>query len=194
MRLTEVQLRKIENCARQIYKKNNDPFHQIDHAFLTAKIAVSIARQEKADIDVCRTAGLLHDIAPKTRGKAHGEKSAQMAKRLLKKIKVDPEVIKSVYLAICNHDTINRRLIRTKEGEIIFEADKLQAMGPIGLIREYGDLLMKGHDAPAAFNQLISYLKNYSPQFTTKTGKRLQRVFRDFNSDFLKLYNQYFKL
>lgn len=120
IRPSKVQYKMIERFARRIYKKNNDPFHQIDHAFLTAKIATSIARQEKADLDVCRVAGLLHDLTPKTRGKSHGKKSAQLARIFLKKIKVDNETIRAVYLAICNHDTANRHLISTKEGGRLF--------------------------------------------------------------------------
>lgn len=187
------QIKKIKDLVQLIYKKNNDPFHNFDHALTTSRLAAYIAKKEGADAEVCLVAGLLHDIAPKKRGKPHGEQSARIARGLLKKLKIPLAFIKQVVFALMYHDSSKRHLISTLEGEIIFEADKLSCFGPIGLLREYGDLLTKGENPNKVLNMTLLYLKNFNPRFTTKTGRKIKKELRRFNFDFIKLYNRYHK-
>jgi len=191
MKVTKEQLKKIEVRVRQVYKKNNDPYHDLDHALSVSKTAVYIARQEKADVEVCRIAGLLHDIAPKTRGKTHSQQSGKMAKRFLTKIGLDKEFIDAVQLAIMYHDTARFHLVKTKEGIIVFEADKLEGMGPIGLLREYGDKLLLGYNPQVVIKELLEYLRCSNPPFQTRTAKRLKKELLQFNKEFIRLLTKY---
>lgn len=191
MKLTKAQTTYITNAAKRHYKKNKDQFHGFDHALLTAHIAQYIAKHEQADRTICWLAGLLHDIAPKTRGKPHGQHSATIASAILIKGNIKRGAAEIVYGAIANHDSIHRSRINTLEGKIVFEADKLLSMGPIGVLREYGDLLKEGYTHEKASKMLITYLRQYNPLFWTKTGKRLKREFRQLNALFVTLNNKY---
>ncbi len=192
MKGSKQQLQKIEAFARRVYKKNNNPYHDLDHALSVSKTAVYIAKQEKADVEVCRIAALLHDIAPKTRGKTHSQQSGKMAKRFLAKIGLDKEFINAVQLAIMYHDTARFHLVKTKEGIIVFEADKLEGAGPIGLLREYGDrILLHHHNPKLVLKELPVYLRHYNPPVRTRTAKRLKKEIQQFNKEFIRLLTKY---
>jgi len=190
MKITKEQLRKIENFAIKKYEANKDPFHNLDHALMTAKIASHIAVREGANPLVCKIASLLHDISPKTRGKPHGLKSAKLAREFLKKIKLDKKITDQIYLAIAYHDTSRYKKAKTLEGKIIFEADKLQCFGPLGFVREYGDLLIKGVIPEKALKKSLECLKNYNPSFPTKTGRKLKNKLLRLNRLFLEIFNK----
>lgn len=191
--ISQKQIKKIRDLVQSIYEKNNDPFHNFNHAITTSKLATYIAEKEGGNTEVCLVAGLLHDIAPKTRGKPHGEQSAKMACGLLKKMKMPEDFIKQVAAAIANHDSSRRHLIDTMEGKIVYDADKLHCIGPVGLLREYGDLIITGEDLNKVVDMALGYLKNLNPHITTKTGKKIKKELRKFNVYFIKLYNKYHK-
>ncbi|MBU0597738.1 HD domain-containing protein [Patescibacteria group bacterium] len=191
MKLTTSQNKKIEAWAKRMYRKNNDPYHNFGHAFFVSKMAAYIAKKEGAKVEVCRVAGLLHDLAPKTRGKPHGEKSAILVRKYLTGLKLNNVLINDACMAIEFHDSARRHLAKTLEGKIIFEADKLDCFGPVGLIREYGDLLKIGFSHDRALNTTLDYLKNNNPKYSTKTGNKIKNELRKFNKYFLRVYNKY---
>lgn len=193
MKISSKDLKKIENFALESYA-DRDFFHNFDHAFMTAKIAIYIAKKEGADILVCKIAGLLHDVSPKTRGKPHGIQSAKIACAFLDKIQIDKKIINQVYLAIAFHDTSRHKKAKTQEGKIIFEADKLQCFGAIGFVREYGDLLVKGTKPRVALEDSIQYLKTYAPSFITSTGKKLRTELLQVNRLFIKDFERWDRL
>ena len=194
MKITEPQWKKIKQFARKKYEENNDSFHGYDHAQAVSGLAEYIAKKEKADVDVCRAAGLLHDIAPKTRGKAHGKQSGDIINKYLTSINLKKDFTDNVVMAVIYHDTINQHLIETLEGEVVFEADKLECFGPVGIIREFGDLIIKGYSYDKSLNQLFDYLVNYNPDFKTKTAKKIKSELKAFNNNFIHHYYKYRKL
>ncbi|MFH1367068.1 MAG: HD domain-containing protein [Patescibacteria group bacterium] len=191
MKLAKSQLKKIERSVQKIYQKNNDPYHHFNHAFRTAKLAAYIAKKEKANQTVCYVAGLVHDISPKTRGETHGLASSRMAEKLLRKQVLDRYFIRQVCQAIKYHDTAARRKIKTSEGKIVFDADKLQCLGPVGAIREYGDYLKLSYGHTKVIKITLDYLKNNNPPLFTKTGRSLKIPLKKFNLEFVRLYNEY---
>lgn len=193
MKITKQQFGKIEAFVRGVYKKNNDPYHDLKHAESVSKTAVYIARQEKADVEVCRVAGLLHDIAPKTRGKTHSQQSSQKVRQFLATLSLDEEFISAVESAIKYHDTARFHLVKTKEGVIVYEADKLECAGPTGLLREYGDRLLLGQNPQKVLDGLSGYAGCYNPPFRTQTAKRLKKELQKFNKEFIRLLNKYRK-
>ncbi|MDZ7798921.1 MAG: HD domain-containing protein [Patescibacteria group bacterium] len=191
-RLSQKEIEKIRKEVIKIYNKNNDPFHHYNHALKTAELAKKIAQKEGADKNICYVAGLVHDLAPKKRSQPHGENSRKIANKLLNKIGLDKEVIYKIGEAIRYHDTRNSHKIKTLEGKIIFDAGKLQCYGPVGIIREYGDLLIKGYPHEKAINKLLDYLKNFKPKFFTKTGQKIRKKLKKYNQEFIKLFKEYY--
>ncbi len=194
MKITTKQWNEIERLAKKEYTKNNDPFHDYEHARSVSRLATFIAKKEGADVIVCKLAGLLHDLAPKKRGKLHAMESGRRAKKFLKRLKFDDEFINTVCSAIIYHDGSRSHLAKTLEGKIIYEADKLECYGPIGIIREYGDVFWRTKDHYQAFENLLQYLQKYNRHFFTKTGKRHKKELRKFSLKFVQLVKKYRKL
>ena len=92
MRLSKKQKEKIIAFAKKEITKNQDPFHDWDHAKRVSALATVIAQKEKANILICELAGFLHDIAPKTKGQLHGLESAEKTMAFLKKIGADKSI------------------------------------------------------------------------------------------------------
>lgn len=122
--------------------------HSFEHTERVYNLAVHIAKSEKADIDIVKTAALLHDIARKKqeeyKGKiCHAEEGAKMAKEILGAVNFPKEKINSVCHAIEVHRYSKGLIPKTKEAEIIQDADRLDALGAITIARifDYGGKL-----------------------------------------------------
>ena len=113
---------------------------------------------------------------------------------MLIKNNFNKKFIESIYQAIVCHDSEKRHLIKTLEGKIIYDADKLQITGPIGILREFGDMLIKGFKVQRAWPNLITYIKKHNKHYYyTKTARQLQKELIIFNFEFLRIYQKYQK-
>ncbi len=114
--------------------------HNFDHVDRVCKLSLKISEGENVDIDVVRTAALLHDIARSKedsdkRNICHAEVGAEMSIEILKDMKFPEEKIGKVAHAIRVHRYSNGLKAETREAEIIQDADRLDALGAIIIIR-----------------------------------------------------------
>lgn len=102
--------------------------------------AVDIARQEKGgDLFIVELAALLHDIADHKFGYSD-EDRRNIISSLLKELNVKDDIIESVvYIAnnISFKGGVNKHKMSTIEGKIVQDADRLDAMGAIGIGRTF---------------------------------------------------------
>ncbi len=120
---------------------NSDPVHDFDHILRVYRMAEKIALAEGADLEIVRAAALLHDAegsdpADKARRARHHHASAEFAAEILQAEGWSTERIVAVQHCIRAHrfrDTSEPP--QTLEAKIIFEADKLDAIGAIGVAR-----------------------------------------------------------
>lgn len=117
-----------------------DNVHDFDHILRVYHMAERLARSEGADLDIVRTAALLHDAhgtAPGSKERAdHHHASAEFAAQILHDEGWSPERIKQVQHCIRAHrfrDTSEPPA--TIEAKILFDADKLDVLGAIGVAR-----------------------------------------------------------
>ena len=119
----------------------NDPAHDFEHIMRVYKNAKRIARHEKANMRLVLTSVLLHDIVsfPKSdvRSKTSSLKSAQAAKRILKKYRYTAHEIDIVADAISDHSFSRNKVPKTLVGKILQDADRLDALGAIGIARTF---------------------------------------------------------
>ena len=122
--------------------------HDLDHTLRVLKNAENLlASIPGADADVVRLSCLLHDIArPEEdagQGRCcHAELSAVYAETILKNAGVDPEIIAQVVNAIRRHRFRRGEAPDTLEARILYDADKLDSLGAVGLGRAF---LFAGH-------------------------------------------------
>lgn len=110
------------------------------HAYHVWRMAIRIAKEEKADEFVVQLAALLHDIADSKFHNGNEELGPQMAKGFLRELEVDDEIITQV-AAIIEHMSFHKSFESNKyeslEMDVVSDADKLDAIGAIGIARTF---------------------------------------------------------
>lgn len=193
MKLTPNQLHQIEKFAKEKIKKN-DASHRIEHVSRTVEIARFLAKKEKADIAKCVIIAWLHDIEKNkvNHGLDHAEEGAKSSIDFLRKCKLEEKDIEGIAYAIRQHNKESPH--KTIESKIIWEADKLQAIGMEGLIRCFEYYLFTTKNSPKALKETIREQKFYIKRFKTKTGKKFANArFRLFERA-IKEYEREIKL
>ena len=131
---------KLQNEVKKIMLKN-DPAHDFEHILRVYKNAEKICKAEKIDKKLVLSAVLLHDIVsfPKSdkRSKTASTKSAYKAKKILKRFNFTMNEIKIIIDAIENHSFSKNKKPKTLESKILQDADRLDALGAIGIARTF---------------------------------------------------------
>jgi len=120
--------------ARGLYEKSGGG-HDFDHVLRVTALAERIGRAEGADLAVVRTAALLHDVGENGRRAQHHLAGAAMARELLRD--EPPAFVEAVAHAIEAHRFRADPAPRTLEAQALSDADKLDAIGAIGIGRVF---------------------------------------------------------
>jgi uncharacterized protein len=123
--------------ARKYYTED-DPVHDFDHILRVLALAERIGAAEGADMAVLRAAALLHDVGrdqAEAVGQDHAEFAATRARQILSTS--PPEKVEAVAQAILAHRFRSGPPPQSLEGRILFDADKLDAIGAIGIARAF---------------------------------------------------------
>tara|TARA_B100001142_G_C14123565_1_gene574007 strand:- start:183 stop:803 length:621 start_codon:yes stop_codon:yes gene_type:complete len=133
----------IDSIKNEVIKiMDNDPAHDFDHIMRVYANAEKITKKEKADKKLVLSAALLHDIVsyPKSskRAKFSSIDSAKKSKIILKKYGFSEKEIIIVSDAIEDHSFSQNKTPETLEGKILQDADRLDALGAIGIARVFG--------------------------------------------------------
>ena len=120
----------------------DDVAHGWEHVKRVYDLAERIARQENADMFVVGAAALLHDLgraaSPEIALDAaehHADLSVLLAKVLLKEQFVSQERQEAILHAILAHSFSRGVEPRTLEARIVRDADRIDALGAIGILR-----------------------------------------------------------
>ncbi len=116
-----------------------DPAHDFSHIMRVYRMADHLCKEEGGDPTIALPAALLHDLyqVPKDhpdRAKASGI-SAQMAEKLLRDVAYPEEKIPAILDAIRAHSFSRGEKARSTEAMIVQDADRLDAIGAIGIAR-----------------------------------------------------------
>jgi uncharacterized protein len=180
--------------ARTLYD-DRDPVHDFDHVLRVLALARCIGQAEGADMAVVETAVLLHDIQradEHAHDTDHAVAAAGHAREILRQLDPAPpaEFIDAVAHAIAAHRFRNAITPETLEAKVVFDADKLDAIGAIGVARAYaysgmarrklwGDV-PPGYagDSPdhTAHHEFVYKLARIQDRMQTETGRALARA------------------
>ena len=114
--------------------------HGFDHVIRVTSLCEVIGAREHADLNILIPAALFHDIARQLEvvdGTPHEIAGAEIAEHYLKSIQYDEELIKGVIHAIQCHRFRTEKKPVTQEAKILSDADKLDAMGAVGIARTF---------------------------------------------------------
>lgn len=134
-------LEQIKNIVR---KELKDSAHDFDHTMRVYRNCMLIAREEpSANMEILQAASLLHDIArvkeaEDASGKTdHAILGAEMAQKILLDAGYGEKFAETVKSVISTHRYRADNPPVTIEAKILFDADKLDALGAIGIARSF---------------------------------------------------------
>ncbi len=128
-----------ENYMIQVCKENPDPSHDILHVKRVIALAKTLALKENAALEIVIPAAYLHDCvyiskADQRRSQA-SRISADKAIELLKEWKYPEKYFAKIHHAILAHSFSAKIAPDTIEAKVVQDADRLDAMGAIGIFR-----------------------------------------------------------
>lgn len=117
--------------------------HDFDHTLRVLRNAELLAKElPAADLRIVRLAALLHDFArPEemaAKGKlCHAVLGAELVRPLLAEAGFEPETVDRVSQAVLTHRYRANRIPATLEAQIVYNADKLDSLGAVGIGRAF---------------------------------------------------------
>jgi len=156
------KLRRLKNEVKNSVA--NDPAHDFEHTMRVYKNAEKLAKKENANTKLVLCAALLHDIVSFSKSDKRSKKSsiesAIKATKILKKYNFSKTEIKIVSDAIREHSFSQNKTPKTLEGKILQDADRLDAIGAIGIARVFA---VAGSERRAFYNELDPFCARRKP-------------------------------
>lgn len=185
------------------------PSHDWTHIERVYNLAVQIGEREGADIEILKLSVLLHDIGRKEEekypdGLCHAQISAEFASEILQQYQIPKQTIQQILHCISTHRFRKNQQPETSEAKILFDADKLDSIGAIGVARAYAwtgkqgislysdkDYLGTGyepeHSPMTEFRYKLSKVKG---RLFTQTAKQIAQQRHDFMTEFFNRLNK----
>jgi uncharacterized protein len=169
--------------------------HGSDHTERVHKTALHLGRLMEARLDVLSASALLHDIGrmyeTRQRGKiCHAEKGAELARGILEKLDFSPSLIDDIAHCVETHRYRGEKVPETLEAKILYDADKLDSIGAVGIGRAFlfaGQMGAKLHNdsdidvlgsnsyskEDTAYREFKFKMSKIKDRMLTREGKRL---------------------
>ncbi len=181
-------IERTREFARSFFEREGT--HGFSHVERVLNLCINIGREEGADLEVLALAALLHDVARplESAGKVedHAVEGARIARRFLRGLGYPEEKVEAVVHAIESHRFSRGPEPKTLEAKILSDADKLDAMGAVGIARVFmysGEHGRSIEDSIKHFREKILKLKDL---MYTKTGRRLAEERHRFTREFIE--------
>lgn len=181
-------IEQIRKEAKEFFEHSNGS-HDWDHTERVYNTALHIGLKEGADLEVLQLAVLLHDLGrdEETKSKGvicHAKRSAEIAKEILERHSVDKVKIQKVLHCIINHRTQKDSKPETKEAKILFDADKIDALGATGVGRLFmfaGQINSRLHNKDVDLHNSEDYTREDTAYryYLLHSRKLKERMFTD---------------
>jgi len=160
--------------------------HKWDHTLRVCRLCERIGVAEGVDMDVLLAAAYLHDIGRSYQDESngtvcHAEKGARMARPIVEKLALSEAQKKNILHCIRSHRFRGRHEPETPEARVLFDADKLDAIGAVGVARAFlfaGEVGARLHSAEANIEDSEPYSIDDTGyrEFKVKLSKIRQRI------------------
>jgi uncharacterized protein len=134
----------IEKIIEKMKEELSCSAHSIDHVMRVYNLCNLISKyEENVNMDILKPAALLHDIARSIESNDvsgeidHAVLGSEMASDFLKEIGYPQELIEDIKHCIIVHRFRSGNEPKTIEAKILFDADKLDAIGSVGIARSF---------------------------------------------------------
>ena len=185
--------------------------HDMDHTYRVCRNAEKLlAELPDAQAEIVRLAALLHDIArPEEKADqrvCHARKGAEMAADILRELGVEKNLADQISAAVRTHRYRDDHAPESLEAQIVYDADKLDSLGAVGIGRaflfagKYGARLHNtekealSHAAyskeDTAYREYLVKLRKLPEAMLTVPGKRMALERIGFMQEFFDRLNE----
>lgn len=188
----------------KFFSEQRDGAHNLAHCHRVARLAHTLGQAEGADVEACVAAALLHDLVYLPKNHPDSHRTARMAAELALVWCRDIEALASraglIAEAVGTHSFSGGAAPSSLEGAVLQDADRLEALGAIGLARVFatGGAMGAGlwepndpwgrarelDDKAWSLDHFEKKLLKLASAMNTATGRRLatarEQVLRDF--------------
>ncbi|MCY4491898.1 MAG: HD domain-containing protein [Thaumarchaeota archaeon] len=145
-------------------KMKNDPAHDFTHTMRVYNNAKRLCMAEGVDGKLVLCAALLHDVVsfPKSSdfSKFSAEYSARESRKIMKKYDFTDDEIQIVCDAVQSHSFSAKQIPHSMEGKILQDADRLDAIGAIGIARVF---TVGGSEKRQLYHRDDPFCKEHTP-------------------------------
>lgn len=126
--------------ARGLYQTG--PSHDFSHIERVFRLALHLGAREGADPEILGIASLFHDLAREEEKESGGEvchaaASARKAREILENRHLNLEMIEAISNCIATHRYRDDKKPQSIEAKCLYDADKLDSLGAVGVARAY---------------------------------------------------------
>ena len=186
---------KMISIVKEFAIKNseNNDIHGFDHVERVFGLCIFIGEKLNANLKILKIAALLHDIGriqekKDIQKRNHAEISGALAKNFLVSIQnaLAQKEIEQIIHCIQAHSFSNKLVPETLEAKILSDADKLDALGAIGLYRTiiYSYTKIKNGGIKKVIEHLENKILNLKDQLyldiSKEIAKERQKIILDF--------------
>ncbi len=185
--------------------------HDWDHTLRVLRLCERIAAAELADPQVVRVSALLHDIGRSDQDDAngnlcHARQGARMAMPIVAKLPFSDDQKQNILHCIATHRFRGESVPDTVEARVLFDADKLDAIGAVGVARAFlfaGEVGARLHNPDARIEETLPYttddtgyreyrvkLCRIKDRMLTATGRKLAEQRHQFMEEFFERFLQ----
>ncbi len=203
-------IKSIEAEAKKFFS-NSRGSHDWEHTLRVYNLCLHIGKEERADMEILEIAALLHDIGREEQDKCngvvcHAERGAELAEEMLTDLGVSEEKIERIIHCIRAHRFRKGESPKSKEAKILFDADKLDSIGAVGVGRAFlfaGEIGAKLHDKnidiektkeyskdDTAYREYMLKRRRVKEKILTKEGKRLAEERHKFMVEYFNRLNK----
>ncbi|GGC87752.1 phosphohydrolase [Thalassobacillus devorans] len=187
-------LKRIESYVKGLFE-NDVTGHDYFHMKRVAKKARQIAEKEGAHLFVTEAAGWLHDIGD-AKLFADSNQARKMMNDFLMELKVPAEMITDIETAIEDVSFSKGKVPDTLEGRIVQDADRLDAIGAVGIARTFafggakGQLIHDEEQGNTSIQHFYDKLLTLKDKMNTESAKQEALERHEFMEAYLKHFYQ----
>ena len=203
----EKWIEKTREHVEQLFKGEGSG-HDYQHIYRVWKMAYHIAEEEGANKTISELGALLHDIADWKFYDGDDTIGPKKAEEWMKKIGVDYPIIEQVKYIVASISFKGSEVatpMTTLEGKTVQDADRLDAIGAVGIGRAFAfggnknRLMYHPEEPPVVHQSFEAYKKNKShtinhfyekllllkDRMNTETGKKIAKARHQFMEEYL---------
>lgn len=198
----------IQEIAQRLFSGASTS-HNWDHTLRVRRLCEHIGKIENADLDVLNAAAFLHDAGRSHQDSSngdicHAEYGALIAEPIVRELLLSDQQKDNILHSIRTHRFRGNDIPQTLEAKVLFDADKIDSIGAIGIARAYlfaGEIGARLHNSDIEVEETLPYsiddtgfreyhfkLCKIKDRMLTSEGKRLALARHGFMVEF---FNQF---